>query len=106
MNNHNHIIINQIKKVISQTDPTATAILYGSRATGKAKKNSDWDILILLDKASVSIKDEQLFRHNLYDIELDTGESISTLVYAMQDWNTRLSVTPIYQDVKQKGIIL
>jgi predicted nucleotidyltransferase len=106
MNNHHHIIINQIKKVIKQTDPTATAILYGSRATGKAKKNSDWDILILLDKASVSIKDEQLFRHNLYDIELDTGESISTLVYAMQDWNTRLSVTPIYRDVKQKGIIL
>ncbi|MDB5152185.1 MAG: polymerase beta domain protein region [Mucilaginibacter sp.] len=106
MRDNHHTIVNQIKNVIKQTDPTAMPILYGSRATGKAKKDSDWDILILLDKLSVSIKGEQLFRHNLYDIELETGESISTLVYAMQDWNTRLSVTPIYQAVKQKGIVL
>lgn len=106
MNSSHHTIVDQIKTVIKQTDPNAMAILYGSRATGKAKKNSDWDILILLDKALVSVKDEQSFRHNLYDIELETGESISTLVYTKQDWNTRLSVTPIYQAIKLKGIVL
>jgi predicted nucleotidyltransferase len=106
MNSHQDIIVSQIKKVINQTDPTAVAILYGSRATGKAKKDSDWDILILLNKSSVSSRDEQLFRHNLYDLELETGEPISTLVYAKQDWDSRLSITPIYQAVKQKGIVL
>jgi predicted nucleotidyltransferase len=80
--------------------------LYGSRATGKARKDSDWDILILLDKPTISLKDEQAFRHNLYDVELEIGEPISTLVYSIDDWNTRLSVTPIYQAVKQKGILL
>ena len=60
--------LNQIKSVVKQTDPTAVAILYGSRATGKARKDSDWDILILVDKSTVSIKDEQLFRENLYDL--------------------------------------
>jgi len=35
--------LNQIKSVVKQTDPTAVAILYGSRATGKARKDSDWD---------------------------------------------------------------
>jgi uncharacterized protein len=103
---YHNTIINKIKNVIKHTDPNAVAILYGSRATGKAKKNSDWDVLILLDKSSVSVKEEQLFRHNLYDLELETGESISTFVYANKDWNTRLSVTPIYQAVKQNGIIL
>ncbi len=103
---YHNTIINKIKNIIKQTDPGAVAILYGSRATGKAKKDSDWDILILLDKSSVSVKEEQLFRHNLYDLELETGESISTFVYANKDWNTRLSITPIYQAVKQNGIIL
>ena len=96
----------QIKNVVRQIDPTAVAILYGSRATGKARKDSDWDILILVDKPAVSIKDEQVFRNNLYDLELDAGEAISTFVYAKDDWNTRLSVTPLFQAVKQNGVIL
>ena len=98
--------ISQIKEIIKQTDPTAEAILYGSRATGKARKDSDWDILILLDRSSVSIKDEQLFRENLYDLELETSEAISTFAYAKEDWDTRLSITPLYKSIQQNGIIL
>jgi len=106
MNKYHHTIVSRIKSVVKQTDPSAVAILYGSRATGKAKKNSDWDVLILIDKSSVSLKEEQLFRHNLYDLELETGEAISTFVYSTNDWNTRLAVTPIYEAIKQIGIIL
>jgi predicted nucleotidyltransferase len=99
-------IVNQIKNVVKQTDPNAVAILYGSRATQKARKDSDWDVLILLDKSTVSLQEEQVFRHNLYDLELETGEVISTFVYPANEWNTKLSVTPIYHSVKQNGIIL
>jgi len=98
--------ISQIKNVIKQTNPTATAILYGSRATGKAREDSDWDILILLNRPTVSIKDEQLFRENLYDLELEVGEHISTFVYTKHDWNTRLSVTPLHEAVTKNGIVL
>ena len=98
--------VNQIKNVVRQTDPTAVAILYGSRATGKARKDSDWDIMILVDKPHVSIKDEQVFRNNLYDLGLEANEAISTFVYAKDDWNSRLSFTPLFQVVKQNGIIL
>ncbi len=99
-------ILHRIKNVIRKTDPNAVAILYGSRATGKARKDSDWDILILLDKPTVSFKDEELFRHNLYDVELEIGEPISTLIYSANDWNTKLTVTPLYEAVKKNGIIL
>ncbi len=91
---------------MKQTDPTAVAILYGSRATGKARKDSDWDILILVDKSTVSIKDEQLFRENLYDLGLEADEHISTFVYAKEEWNSRLSITPLYKSIQQNGIIL
>jgi predicted nucleotidyltransferase len=99
------MVIDRIKKAVKKTDPQAVAILYGSRATHKSTKESDWDILILLNKPKVSIK-EQNFRHTLYDVELELGEAISTLVYAIPDWNSRLSVTPIYQSIQKTGIVL
>jgi predicted nucleotidyltransferase len=91
MNTRYHSITAQIKKAVQQADPTATAILFGSRATGKAREDSDWDILILL---------------NLYDVELEIGEHISSLFYGAEDWNTRLSVTPLYKAIQQDGIAL
>ncbi len=96
----------QIKEVIKKTDDSATAILYGSRAKGKARADSDWDILILLNKPNVSFKDEQLFRHNLYDLELKIGQPISTFVYSLVDWNTKMSNTPLFKNIQREGMIL
>lgn len=96
----------QIKQAVQQAAPTATAILFGSRATGEAREGSDWDTLILLDKAQVSLNDERLFRDNLYDVELNIGEHISSLFYGRNDWNNRLSVTPLYKSIKEEGIVL
>ena len=38
-----------IKRNISEIDPKAQIILYGSRARGNEHKDSDWDLLILTD---------------------------------------------------------
>ena len=96
----------QIKRVITKTDSSALAILFGSRARGNAKTDSDWDILILLNREQVSIKDEQLFRHNLYDLELEIGMPISTFVYSLHDWKNKLSNTPLHKSVEQEGVML
>jgi uncharacterized protein len=96
----------KIKKTVQKVDAEAKVILYGSRARGNSSNGSDWDILVLLNKPHVSFKDEQNIRHKLFDVELETGESISTFVYSANDWNTRLSVTPLYHNVKKEGIYL
>lgn len=96
----------QIKEIIKGMDDSATAILYGSRVKGTARKDSDWDVLILLNKRKVSIKDEQQFRHKLYDLELKIGQPISTFVYSLFDWNTKMSNTPLFKNIQLEGRIL
>ena len=44
-------ILYAIKEVIAQVMPTgARVVLFGSQARNDAREDSDWDILILLDK--------------------------------------------------------
>ena len=98
-------IISRIKKNIEETDPSAEIILFGSRARGEERKDSDWDLLILTDYP-VSFQDEQRFRHHLFDLELELGEAFSTFVYSKSDWEMKHSVTPLYQNVAKEGVRL
>ena len=101
-----NLIRQKIKDIILKENSDAKVILYGSRARGTELQESDWDILVLLNKQNVSFKDEQKIRHNLFEIEIEIGEPISTLVYSQMDWDTRLSVTPLFRNVKREGIYL
>jgi uncharacterized protein len=49
-------ILSQIKKIVTEQEPKAKIYLYGSRSRGTAKSNSDWDLLILLNKDKISPK--------------------------------------------------
>jgi predicted nucleotidyltransferase len=42
-------ILSIIRDVVSGIAPKSEVYLYGSRARGNSKKQSDWDILILLN---------------------------------------------------------
>ena len=86
-------------------DPKAEIILYGSRARGDDRPDSDWDILILTDYP-VDLEKERKFRNNLYDLELETGESFSLFIYSKSDWTTKQRITPFYQNVSQEGVAL
>ncbi len=84
-------------------DPKAEVILYGSRARGDERTDSDWDILILTNYP-VDLEIERKFRDKLYDLELETGESFSVFAYSKNDWVTKQRITPFYQNVTQEGI--
>ena len=87
-------------------DPDAEIILFGSHARGDARQDSDWDILILLNKPTVSRTMEKEFREELFDVELETGQPISTFVFSKNDWEDKHSITPLYQNIKKEGIRL
>jgi len=92
-----------IRNYINVVDPTADVILYGSRARGDERQDSDWDILILTDYAS-NLLIERKFRNKLYDLELETGEVFSVFVYSKNDWQTKQKITPFYRNVSLEGV--
>lgn len=94
-----------IREMISSIDSKAEVILYGSRARGDERDDSDWDILILTDYP-VNLQIEREFRNKLYDLELETGESFSVFTYSRDDWQTKQRITPFYQNVSREGILL
>jgi predicted nucleotidyltransferase len=96
-------IAKQIRDNIKVIDSKAQVIIFGSRARGDAKRESDWDILILTDYP-VSTDIERSFRNSLFDLEIETGEVFSTFIYQKRDWNTRHKVTPLYRNIKKEGV--
>jgi predicted nucleotidyltransferase len=99
-------ILDRLSKSIYSTDASADAYLFGSRARGDFHRNSDWDIIILINENKVTHEIEEKFRRELYDIELDIGQVISTFIYPKEYWNKTLIYSPLYKNVSKEGIKL
>jgi len=99
-------IANLIRTRIKKQDPGAEVILFGSHARGQSNEESDWDILILIDRPKANRSVEDLYRSEMFDLELELGEPISTFVYSKKDWESKFLFTPLYQNIKKEGIKL
>ncbi len=100
------VILENISKAIHRQDPKAQAILFGSRARGDNKPDSDWDILILINNQIVTSEIENKFRDVLYNIELESGQIISAFIYPRSFWDNTLKYSPLYKAVIKEGIKL
>lgn len=99
-------LLDKIRLSIYQHDTDAEIFLYGSRARGDNRRNSDWDLLILVDENKVTNIIEDRFRDSLYDIEIETGQIISILIYPKTYWKNNLKYSPLYENVNIEGIRL
>jgi len=99
-------ILQKLIGVINKTAPGSEMYLYGSQARGDVKKLSDWDLLILLNQQKISFDFETRLMDEFYDIELETGEIISPLIYSKADWNEKHSVTPLFEIINKEGVRL
>lgn len=95
-----------IRSRIKAKDSGAEVILFGSHARGQSHSESDWDILILIDKPKTSRTVEELYRNEMFNLELELGVPISILVYSKEDWETKFVITPLYKHIKKEGIRL
>ena len=98
-------ILAKIKSTLQEHAPEAMAILYGSRARGDARPDSDWDVLVLLNKERIENSDYDRIAYPMYDLGLEIDESISMNLYTKDDWEKR-NFTPFYKNVQNDGIKL
>ena len=98
-------IINNIKKVAKKVLPKgSTLYLYGSRARGDNNIDSDWDLLILLDKPYLEADDYKVvypFRYYGWGI----GAEINPTLYTKKQWKS-WSFLPYYKNVENDKIVL
>ena len=101
-NNILDIIRNKAKEIMPED---AKLILFGSQARKDADEESDWDLLLLLNKNDISDADYNNYVWPLVQLGWNVGEYFSVKMYSTQDWNSRKS-TPFYKNVEREGILL
>jgi len=97
-------ILHRIKAGITNKDPNAEVYLYGSRARGDNHADSDWDILVITSKDKITFDYESDLRDPIFDLELETSEVISLLVYSKSDWVNKMAFSPLFSNVKKEGL--
>jgi predicted nucleotidyltransferase len=98
-------ILDKIKCTVKENAPDAKVILYGSRARGDARPDSDWDILVIINKEQKDVSEFDRIAFPLYDLAVESDTIISVNVYTKTDWEKR-SFTPFYKNVETEGIVL
>lgn len=90
-----------VKQSVHQIDPQAEVWLFGSRARGDARPDSDWDFLILT-ALDMSKGRRWVFSDHLTDLSVESGQVISSVVYPQKE-RVRLGVTDLYRNVAKDG---
>ncbi len=80
-------------------------VLFGSRARGDARPDSDYDVLVFLKDFDLAGRHEEMGRISKItaDIVQDTGEMISALPYPAGSYTAR---TPLMHEVRREGVHL
>lgn len=79
-------------------------ILYGSRARGDARPDSDWDLLILLD-GPVDERRADAVRDRLFDLGLELGAVLTAIVRSRTEWESpRWRSMPFHVSVSRDGV--
>ena len=79
--------------------------LYGSRARGDNRPNSDWDLLVLLNRPQQEDIDFANISYPLMELGFNLGQYFSVHTYSQQEWEN-MSFTPFYKNVERDKMVL
>lgn len=94
-----------IKTTVLDLIPDAEVILFGSRAREDYHEESDWDILILINrKVTHAMKREMCDK--LFYISLEYEIGINTLMLNKSDWNEKFKYYPLHVEIEREGMVI
>ena len=99
-------VITAIRNVATGEIPKgARVLLYGSRARGDARQDSDWDLLVLLDKKQLTPADHDQYSYPFWELGWRIDAMIHPAVYTKYDWENKAN--PIFKEnVEREGIVI
>ncbi len=73
---------------------------------GEREAESDYDVLVLLDQPPSRSQEDQI-SDAVYDIELEYGVVLSSIVYSRDQWaSPRRAATPYHASIDRDGVII
>lgn len=97
-------ILALVKSAVLEADSKAEVILFGSRARNDSSNASDWDFLILTENEATGVLKKKV-RQRLYDVELETDQVISSVIYSKKNWDN-FKITPLYHAIQNDGVLI
>lgn len=99
-------IIESIRAVATKVLPKGSSLyLYGSRARGDAHEDSDWDLLLLLDKPSVEKDDFKKYSYPIMVNGFDLWQLFSVQTYTKEQWYKGPHAMYYYNVEKEKKLL-
>jgi len=96
-------IFSEIQALKRQILPNERLILFGSQARGDAREDSDWDLLVLLNKIARESDDYDNYGFPFTEMGWNNGTYISPKIYTESEWEKR-KISIFYKNVEQDGI--
>ncbi len=99
-------IIQRIKTMGRQILPKGSSLwLYGSRARGDYRSDSDWDLIVLVDKDKQQLQDFDRYAYPFIEMGWSLGKEINPMLYTRKEWQER-HFTPFCHNVENDKIVL
>jgi uncharacterized protein len=100
---HRKTLFKKVKQVVHSFDPQARIILFGSRARGDYRKDSDWDFMVLTEK-QFDWKWSDSIITKLYDVELETNQAIFATIENIENWHKNKVIEPLFRNIVKEGV--
>jgi predicted nucleotidyltransferase len=99
-------VLDNIRQVADSVLPQGSELyLYGSRARGDAREDSDWDLLLLLDQPANDDADFKKYVYPIMERGFDLWQYFSIQTYTKNDWLNGPHAMFYYNVEKDKQLI-